>query len=402
MKQVIFPLEHGVYECNLTECRVAIVLHLFYLEQMEDFIALTNQIPREIDVFIISSRSDYLVSFMKQCKRDVECLEKTNRGRDVSALLVTFKERVYSYKYVCFVHDKKESEPYLQEDILIWNRNLRENTIGSSEYIKNVIGYFEQERQVGVMVPPLPLSAHYSTWLGEYLWENVYEKCKELKERLKIELEIEKDDPIVTIGGVLWFRVNALRKIFDYPWDYSDFPDEPMPSFGTISHAIERMYAYLANDQGYEAVTVMSDKYAEMLLEYVQKYFGEGAGLLKKSYGIHTISQYETAIERRKKLLTFCNSKKKIYIYGDGDYGIDMSIFLQKCFNIKVDGFLVSNGYKTRDETAQLKVFEVGEVDVSDINNGIIVSAKSKKLQSVMKESLREAGCDDCFVDYEL
>lgn len=83
MKQVIFPLEHGVYECNLTECRVAIVLHLFYLEQMEDFIALTNQIPREIDVFIISSRSDYLVSFMKQYKRDVECLEKTNRGRDV-------------------------------------------------------------------------------------------------------------------------------------------------------------------------------------------------------------------------------------------------------------------------------------------------------------------------------
>ena len=86
--------------------------------------------------------------------------------------------------------------------------------------------------------------------------------------------------PVAPHGSCFWFRTDALRKLFKYDWKYEDFPEEPLPIDGTISHAIERCYAYVAQDAGYYSAIVMCDEYAKIeyttLMHYASK-FGNSA-----------------------------------------------------------------------------------------------------------------------------
>lgn len=63
---------------------------------------------------------------------------------------------------------------------------------------------------------------------------------------------------------MFWFRPKALRPLFDHDWKYEDFPKEPNETDGTILHAIERLYGFTAQDQGYYTVWVMSDHFARI------------------------------------------------------------------------------------------------------------------------------------------
>lgn len=390
MKQYVLPLEKSIYDVSMDEYRIAIAIHLYYVDQMDDYISLVNEIPGCIDVYIISSDQDYLDGFAERCERDVYAELKENRGRDVSALLVHFAPKAHMYDYICFLHDKKESEGFLAEDVAFWNRNLQENTIGSAEYIRNIIGLFETNPKIGLIIPPAPLGQHYSTWLGEYPWESVFDKIINLKDRLNLNCNIDYDNPKVSFSGVLWFRYDALKRIVDYPWEYTDFPEEPLPATGTISHAIERIYPYVADDAGFETVNAMSTEYAADMLEILQNSMSEGMQLLKNGYGIHTISQFKTAIDRKRDLEEFCKDKKKIYIYGTGDYGKDLACFLKSELKVDIEGYVVSNGYKTESIIEEKPVYELREAELDKPESGVIISVKSQFLHQIMKTNLKD------------
>ena len=68
--------------------------------------------------------------------------------------------------------------------------------------------------------------------------------------------------PIAPFGSVFWFRVKALAPLFDHGWKHEDFPPEPLPQDGTISHAIERIYPFVAQGAGYYPAQAMSTDYA--------------------------------------------------------------------------------------------------------------------------------------------
>ena len=392
MKQFVLPLEKTIYDVNIQIHKIAIAIHLYYMDQMDDFINLVNEIPLEIDVYIISSDQKYLNDFTSRCMRKIYTELKSNQGRDVSALLICFASKAKKYEYVCFLHDKKESEECLAKDVAFWNRNLRENTIGSSEYINNIIGVFEGNPNIGVIIPPAPIGDYYSTWLGEYPWESVFEQIIRLKHRLQLSITIDKDNPNVSIGGVLWFRYDALIKIMEYPWKYSDFPKEPMPTTGTISHAIERIYPYIAKDAGYDTVCAMSNRYAESMLEFLQISMSKAMQILKQGYGVHTISQFENAIERKENLNAFCKENTEIYIYGTGDYGKDLKQFLENELNVSITGFVVSDGYKNEEYIQELPVYEICDIE-NKKEIGVIISVKSEKLQTKMITNLQTAKC---------
>ena len=104
-----------------------------------------------------------------------------------------------------------------------------------------------------------------------------YFNAVKLLNRLDIHVPINKYKvPIAPYGSCFWFRSDAVAKLFEYNWKYDDFPEEPLPIDGTISHAIERVYAYVAQDAGYYASTVMRDEYARIeyttLMYYAMHY----------------------------------------------------------------------------------------------------------------------------------
>ncbi|MCD7818911.1 MAG: rhamnan synthesis F family protein, partial [Lachnospiraceae bacterium] len=71
-------------------------------------------------------------------------------------------------------------------------------------------------------------------------------------------------DAIAPYGSFFWFRYDALKAFYARGWEYDDFPAEPLPEDGTISHAIERIRPFVAQQAGYYTAFVMSDKFSRI------------------------------------------------------------------------------------------------------------------------------------------
>jgi hypothetical protein len=74
----------------------------------------------------------------------------------------------------------------------------------------------------------------------------------------------EEKEPMAPWGSFFWARSDALKKLFAADWNYSDFPEDMSLPDGTILHAIERIYPYLVQQEGYFAATVMADTFARV------------------------------------------------------------------------------------------------------------------------------------------
>lgn len=105
-------------------------------------------------------------------------------------------------------------------------------------------------------------------------------------------MPIEDDkDPVSAIGNCFWFKTKALSQLFNYTWNYQDFPAEPFPEDGTISHAIERIYSFVAQNNGYYTGILMENSYAK--IEYLNlEYY------LKNGYVSTENSKYTRYLER--------------------------------------------------------------------------------------------------------
>ena len=86
-----------------------------------------------------------------------------------------------------------------------------------------------------------------------------------------------EEPPLAPFGSVFWFRVRALDLLFrkgkaGTGWQHADFPPEPLPGDGTISHAIERVYPFVAQASGYYPAEVMSTEFAVSRCDAMQAY----------------------------------------------------------------------------------------------------------------------------------
>ena len=75
----------------------------------------------------------------------------------------------------------------------------------------------------------------------------------------------ERRQPVAPLGTMFWFRPQALRKLFEHPWRYEDFTQEPVPVVdGDMMHAVERIYPFVAQDAGYYSAWGLTDAFARL------------------------------------------------------------------------------------------------------------------------------------------
>lgn len=109
----------------------------------------------------------------------------------------------------------------------------------------------------------------------------------------------QNKNPITAQGNCLWFRPHALSPIFNKDWKYTDFPQEPLSPDGTISHALERIYPFAAQQMGYYSGILMSASFARieyLSLDYYtrncsDKYFLSGGSQNYQAYVKHLENQ---------------------------------------------------------------------------------------------------------------
>ncbi|WP_270557025.1 rhamnan synthesis F family protein [Bifidobacterium breve] len=257
--------------------RSAFIYHVYFMDLLEDTCHYIASLPEETDLYITSTEDKIpqIREYMQQrgISHQATFIPVINRGRDVSALLVAACPVVLSGKYdvIGFAHDKKSSQNqengHHGTESQGFAYKLMENTLGSEAYVKNILTLFAENPRLGQVAPPPPYHALYFAHTIPHDWGANYEITKELLEdRLGIHVPLSPTKPTASaMGSCYWFRVEALKPLFEYGWKYEDFlPEGQMGEDGTISHAIERANGYICQSRGYYPSWVLSDRYARI------------------------------------------------------------------------------------------------------------------------------------------
>lgn len=358
---------------------VAVIAHLYYEDLIDECFEYLMNIPDNYDIFI-TVQSDKTASLIKEKCLRAECINIEvrlvgKRGRDVGALLVGCQDILMKYKYLCFVHDKKTSGGVGPAKIgMSYRYMLWENMLKSEYYIENIINLLEQEKHLGVLVPPSPYHSEYINNYGNE-WTCCYSGTKELAHRLKLKCIMSEENPPFTLSTAFWCKTKALKRLFEFGFSYEDFPEEPLPPDGSIGHNIERIFAYVAQHEGYATGIIMNDAYARLQLSnynyMVNNLLAEEhhSGYFGYYYGLTHPKQYYDYMDL-SDLLSFCRRQKKLYIYGAGGIAGKIVAFLT-VNHIQFEGFIVSKNHKNSEAFVGKKIFEIDEIQ--DPDTGIIL-----------------------------
>ncbi|SFS07880.1 rhamnosyltransferase [Dyella sp. OK004] len=255
--------------------RVALCVHMFYTDMLEEILALGDTVPGKYD-FVATTASEDSKLIIEAAARQrsnvanviVRVVEQ-NRGRDMSSLLITCRDLFLEdhYDLVCRLHTKKT--PHLASSRAGgFKRHMFENLLNSKGYTANVLDMFQDKPWIGVAVPPI-IHISYGT-LG-HAWYANKGRAEELARQLKLNVRLDPDTPVGAFGGMYWFRPKALRKLFLHSWKWTDFDPEPYPLDGSLGHALERLITYVAQDARYTTQQIISSHLAGVnytMLEY--------------------------------------------------------------------------------------------------------------------------------------
>lgn len=258
--------------------RVGLVLHLYYLPLLDECLRYIQSMPRGTEV-IITTDTPEKVAAIKAATAELpyrfEVRLIRNRGRDVSALLLGAADVQERFDLVCFVHDKKVAQLIPGTKGEGFARKCFDNMLQSRDFVNNVIAAFQKEPNLGMLMPPPPDHAEYYP-VYTFRWGPNFENTERLVKDLGLQVPMSRDHELIApLGTMFWFRPQALRPLFAAAWPYDAYPVEPNNIDGTILHAVERAYCYVAQSQGFVSGWLLSDKYASLELTHLSYYTQE-------------------------------------------------------------------------------------------------------------------------------
>ncbi|PWM56369.1 MAG: rhamnan synthesis protein F [Subdoligranulum variabile] len=257
--------------------RIALAMHLYFMDMLDQSLAFAAKFPPQTDVFISTNDEEKKrrieQAFAGQDLHSVTVLVVENRGRDVAAFLCDLAPHLRGYDYVCFMHDKKAIQTKPGSVGASFGYVCNENVCKNAAHVRNVLCEFERDPYLGILCPPYPTHGLYFMNMCSGGWGPNFENTKQLLKTLHLDVPISgEESPIAPFGSVFWFRPAALEPLFAHGWEHSDFPPEPLPQDGTISHAIERVYPFVAQAAGYYPAVVMSRDFAVLRSDTMQAY----------------------------------------------------------------------------------------------------------------------------------
>lgn len=381
-EEKLSEIDRSVYES------IIVVVHIYYYERIQFYLKFIENIP--VDIFLLITVSekatgDLLISHLNRPAEKYKILIKENRGRDISALLVAARPYILKYKYVCFLHDKKEKAAWKKKDVEQWNHCLWENSIGSKCFIDNVIYMFEKNRQIGLLVPPSPVTENIGYGYRNP-WGEDFILTQELAKQMNLKSNLQNTFPPITLGTMFWAKTDALKGLLYRDWKYEDFEQEPLAEDGTISHAIERILPFVAQDAGYDTGWVMTDRYAAEQFEYHIDVLNMVFRFFERIHKVTHISGVRKLLGITEKIYGFCEKFQKLYIYGAGEVG-------KQCFGlisgkgVRIDAFLVTTKKDNSNTLYGNPVEAIGNVGL-DENCGIIIAVSDVFINEILEELL--------------
>jgi lipopolysaccharide biosynthesis protein len=280
--------------------RIAVCVHVYYTEMLDEILALTDTIPGKFD-FIATTETEAKKEIIERTVTGRANVDKVivrivehNRGRDMSALFISCRDLFIddSYSLVCRLHTKKSPQVAAGRGNL-FKRHMFENLLNSRGFTTNVLDMFHDNPWIGVAVPPV---VHISYGTLGHAWYANREKVAEVAKMLDIKVPFDPDTPIAAYGTMFWFRPKALRKLFEHQWKWTDFNAEPHHVDGGLAHALERLICYAAQDERYTTQQILSSHLAGWnyaMLEYKMQKFAAQLPLADFNYHTHLLERWK-------------------------------------------------------------------------------------------------------------
>lgn len=251
---------HGVKRHNIQ--RVAVCVHVYYVDMMEEILELCRRVPGSFDFIATTDTEVKAKAIQKSCVREKRIknviirVMPQNRGRDMSSLFITCRDLFLEDRYdlVCRLHTKKSPQVDTARSN-IFKRHMFENLLSSEGYAENVLDMFEDSPWIGLAIPPAIHISYSALGMG---WFANKPMAVEYGAKLGLKIKFDDHTPVAAYGTMFWFRPKALRKLFEYEWSYDQFNPEPDHIDGGLAHVLERLIAYVAQDEGYLVQQIMS------------------------------------------------------------------------------------------------------------------------------------------------
>ena len=232
---------------------IAIHIHVFYEELLNDILTKINLIPFKYDLFISTTSEekknlieDYLFN-SKANHFEIKIFE--NKGRDVFPFISQMKNYYKKYKYICHIHTKKSIHRLILG--ANWREYIYDNLIGSKEIILDIFYEFKKYEKLGFIFP----EAYYEIIKNTKDYQNINFGLNIVNKRYmnfilkKIFQRFKLNEKLVfPFGNMFWAKIKAIYQIFNIRLR---FPKELNQNNGTIMHAIERIWLYLVKLNGY-------------------------------------------------------------------------------------------------------------------------------------------------------
>ena len=242
------------------KCVIAVQVHIYYEDLIDEIINKTNNIPVKFDLYlsIISKKMkksiEDKIKNSNANKYEIKIVE--NKGRDVLPIITQMKFKIRSYKYFCHIHTKKSKhDTFLGSN---WRNYLFENLLGNKEITSEILMEFEKYHQLGFIFPEV----YYDIIKGTDNYDSTEFPLH--KPNIKYMNFILKElfpgfsignKLIFPNGNMFWAKISAIHQIFKIKFG-KKFQKELNQTNETFMHGIERIWLYLVKLNGYYFKTI--------------------------------------------------------------------------------------------------------------------------------------------------
>lgn len=225
--------------------RVAVIVHLFYLDLIEEILDDLKNIVEPFDLYITTPFEADIPQIIEATDRRgqrVAIQLCRNKGRDVGPFVALYRTGCLDhYDAVLKLHTKK-SRYSDQGDY--WRRQLYKPLCGDSMTTQKTLRLI-RERGCGVLGP-----AHYFLTSQEF-WGANRERLAQILKNCNVQHESAEPKLAFFAGTMFWFAPKAMAALHAATGETVEFDLENGKQDGTLAHAWERAFCLIARDAGY-------------------------------------------------------------------------------------------------------------------------------------------------------
>ncbi len=236
---------------SLADKKIAVHLHVFYVDLLEDFLDAFENFHFVYDLFITTdnaTKKQEIESILRSNGKDAQIFVTGNVGRDVLPML-KLKDYLSDYDYIGHFHTKKSKEAdfWAGES---WRNELIDMLIKPAD---NILANFDNDK-LGIVIADIPTFFRFNKIVDAWNEHLIAPAMNDLWQQMGMTKAIDFNNFhnfVMSYGTYVWFKYDALKPLFDLGLTDEDVPAEPLPQ-NSILHAIERLLIYIAWNEHYD------------------------------------------------------------------------------------------------------------------------------------------------------